>query len=429
MTYHCDAPGDGLSDEVGSLLGGPEAVQVDNVLERKGDGRGRLVIADLACRWSGDGWPGAVPRGSDVGEHLGEPSSVRRTAAYLQVPGCQFGSFRLRPKRPFPGVWGWVERMLFGALQADSDAARALSGRYELLSMSSDFQPDHLFSRELISYFRRRPGWEVWGRGSRLLLLRPGGWCTYGERVRFVEEAPRILSLFEDASRRAVLSGASGAPVVESDAWEELERSSGLFGIAARTRLAVRRIPEEEVGGFLAQAPPRRVPGRIRAACPAQQVGLVCALAQMTGAVIGALGTVAVVLIAYVGPPTDVRPSAIWGPAVLLAVAGFAVMVLACRKPKRESVRLLRHGLLAEATVEEVETTSTEWPPQHRVRLRFRTAQGVERVESCRVRGGAVGARLRRSVGEGSAVRVLYEPLRPWKMFPVDQLAVEEAAD
>ncbi len=395
--------GDELEEHLQEMFSGTGDVSVANVVRRQ-IGSAQLMIGDL------------TRTSRRTGSSSSRSRSTTRTFAYFESPDLRWPTFTLQPE----GMLVSLFSDLLGAQDIDFDEFPVFSQKYHL----SGRRPQRVrrfFTPDLLQYFTENTGLEVRADGNRVALVRPGDPCEPEELEAFIERATEVFTQLTTAfvASKAALDAA--APE-QTDPQTEAAQLPGLAGMAARRVLAQRvLVTSEELEAFLTAAPPRQIPANIKR----QRLGGGSVVAGVLGTVFLVVGSALAVYSAFYagGPWNDQRiVPLILG--IVLPLIGLPMCIFSIRY-RHINGRLLRHGIVVNAIVEDVEKTDVRIndQQQYRMRLRFETNAGSQ-VASCNVYGQR--GREARSLAEANeAVRVLYDPRNSRRILWAESLLTE----
>jgi len=392
-----------LEEHLQEMFSGTGNVSVTNVVRRQ-IGSAQLMIGDLT----------RTSRRS--GSSSSRTRSTTRTFAYFESPDLRWPTFTLQPE----GMLVSLFSDLVGVQDIDFDEFPVFSQKYHL----SGRRPDRVrcfFTPDLLQYFTDNPGLEVRADENRVALVRPGDPCEPDELEAFIQQATEVFTQLTSAfvASKAVLDAAGPE---QTDPQMEAAQLPGLAGMAARRVLAQRvLVTSEELEAFLTAAPPRQIPANIKR----QRLGGGSVVAGVLGTVFLVVGSALAVYSAFYagGPWNDQRiVPLILG--IVLPLIGLPMCIFSIRY-RHINGRLLRHGIVVNAIVEDVEKTDVRIndQQQYRMRLRFETNAGSQ-VASCNVYGQR--GREARSLAEANeAVRVLYDPRNSRRILWAESLLTE----
>ena len=330
----------------------------------------------------------------------------RQTLAYFASDVLATPAFILQPATRSLYVFS----KLLGLPKIDFESHADFNGHYDL----SSARPDHarlLFNDEVLAYFGRRPGLQVMGEDYRLVVFRPDLQFENADLDEFIPQALEVFALFETAAEDARGRLADGPSVDPRDAAGQL---GGVAGALVRRHLVTRR----DIDEFLAQRPPRRVPGNIRR----RRLGSTSALFAWLGPLLAAGGLAT-------GQAAGVFAGGAWNEqriSPLIVGAAFALVgglsgYFAWRYRLRNK-RLLRRGQVAPATIERVEATDEYVGREQQHRVSFRVESGGRQwTTECNVDGRAA-RQARRCIQNAQTVRVLYDPRSPERILWAESL-------
>jgi len=372
-----------LEEHLQEMFSGAGDVSATNVVRRQ-IGSAQLLVGDLKRTSRSSGSSSSRSRTST------------RTFAYFESPDLRWPTFTLQPEGMLVSLFSDI----VGVEDIDFDELPVFSQKYHL----SGRRPERVrrfFTRELLEYFTENTGLEVRADDHRVALVRPGDPCEPDELEAFIEQATEVFTQLTMAfvTSEAALDAAESE---QADPQTEGTRLRGLAGMVARRVL----VTSQELDAFLAAPLPRQIPAKIKR----QRLGGGSLVAGLLGAVFFAAGSAFAAYSAFFadGPWNDDRiVPLIFG--IVFPLVGLPMCFFSIRY-RYINGRLLRHGKVANAMVEEVERTSVKVndQQQYRMRLRFETNAGSQ-VAVCNVYG-QLGREARRLAETNQAVRVLYDP-------------------
>jgi hypothetical protein len=327
-----------------------------------------------------------------VGELYLDDSS--QTIAYFASDVLKMPSFILQPQSRSLYLFSKV----LGLQNISFKSHRDFSRDYDL----SAAHPDHarlLFNDAVLAYFGRHSGLQVMSDDYRLIIFQPGRRCQNAEVEHFIGRATEVFTLFQEAAVIAIECIAGAPPI---DPHRGAAQLTGLAGTLVRRHLVTR----QDVDSFLAQPTPRFVPPNIRR----QRLGSTSALFAWFGPLIAAGGLATSIATGFFGggPWNQDRIVPIIV-GVIFALVGGLSSFFACRYRFR-SMRLLRRGSLASATIESVEATEVYVGYEQQYRARVHLDSGERQWTAECYLDGRAARRARQYIKSRAPVCMLYDP-------------------
>ncbi len=226
-----------LSARLDGLISGSSLLTIDDAVARQMDDV-YFAVAHINYR-----------RKSDHNNY----KTFRETVVLLEVPGVTFPHLAIQP-RTF-GSWLMEKAAGLTGLQELDFAGHET---YDKIYSTFTFMPDparRLMDDELLTYLTERNGLKVQTSDDRVLVGRPGKRLAGDELTALIDDAQGVLSRLTASARRL----REGGWDPKQAATDMPQNMGGLLGMMLRGRMVTREQAEE----FIAQSPPRSIPGNI----------------------------------------------------------------------------------------------------------------------------------------------------------------------
>lgn len=317
-------------------------------------------------------------------------STTTQTAVYYRAPELNFPRYRIQAA-------SWSTKLLRGAtgFQGLRFEDAAFAKDYFVLATDAAQTP-LLIDAEVRAWLLAHRGLGVESGGAGIVIYRPGELQDAQWVEGFMSDAAQLVRLLTQPER---LARAQAAAKDDLRAFTAQMPASMARSIEKQMQAAI--VTREQVDAFVRQAPPRKIPANI-----ANSYGDKQNMA-LFGFVFFAVGGLMAALFAGMNQ---------WGGVAFLSLfvlTGGALLFFGVRGWWRQR-SLLRHGEIAAATIEAVESTGvTEDPGGEVFNVSLGYAwRGQSMRAQCKV-SGAAGHDAKRLAAERKAAAILCDPAHP----------------